>query len=206
MEIYSTEEQQAEAIKRFFRENGLALGIGIVAGLGGLYGWKAYNQSQITNAENASDSFNQLVESGAVLENADNFIKNNSESSYSTLAAFVAAKEAVEKGDLDTASEKLNWIITNEQSKELKATATMRLARVHLAQKQFEQALTTLNAQLPASFTAAVAELKGDVYAAQGDKAEARSQYQAAADNGGLDNNPLLQIKLDDLAQTSPAA
>ena len=30
MEIYSTEEQQEEAIKRFFRENGLALAIGIV--------------------------------------------------------------------------------------------------------------------------------------------------------------------------------
>ena len=43
-------------------------------------------------------------------------------------------------------------------------------------------------------------------YAAQGDKDQARSQYQAAADKGGLENNPLLQIKLDDLAQTSPAA
>ncbi|KPZ68050.1 tetratricopeptide repeat protein [Pseudoalteromonas sp. B5MOD-1] len=206
MEIYSTEEQQEEAIKRFFRENGLALAIGIVAGLGGLYGWKAYNQNQITTAEKASDSFTQLVESGAVLEKADTFIKDNGESSYSTLTAFVAAKEAVEKNDLDAASEKLNWIITNEQNPELKATATTRLARVHLAQKQYEQALTTLNAQLPASFAAAVAELKGDVYAAQGDKDQARSQYQAAADNGGLENNPLLQIKLDDLAQTSPAA
>ena len=79
MEIYSTEEQQEEAIKRFFRENGLALAIGIVAGLGGLYGWKAYNQNQITTAEKASDSFTQLVESGAVLEKADTFIKENNE-------------------------------------------------------------------------------------------------------------------------------
>ena len=48
MDIYSTEEQQAEAIKRFFRENGISLALGVIVGLGGLYGWKAYNQNQIT--------------------------------------------------------------------------------------------------------------------------------------------------------------
>ena len=141
-----------------------------------------------------------------MLDKADTFINENSESSYSTLTAFVAAKEAVEKNDLDAASEKLNWIITNEKNPELKATAATRLARVHIAQKQYDQALATLNSQLPESFAATVAELKGDIFSAQGDKAQARTQYQAAADKGGLENNPLLQIKLDDLAQTSPAA
>ncbi len=32
MDIYSTEEQQAEAIKRFFRENGLSLALGVIVG------------------------------------------------------------------------------------------------------------------------------------------------------------------------------
>ena len=50
------------------------------------------------------------------------------------------------------------------------------------------------------------AELKGDIYIAQGNKDQARTAYQAAADAGGLTTNPLLQIKLDDLAVTSPAA
>ncbi len=40
MEIYSTEEQQAEAIKRFFRENGVSLALGIVLGLGDLMAGK----------------------------------------------------------------------------------------------------------------------------------------------------------------------
>ena len=206
MDIYSTEEQQAEAIKRFFRENGLSLALGVIVGLGGLYGWKAYNQNQITTAEQASDAYTKLVESDDVLASADAFISENKDTQYATLAAFVAAKEAVEKNDLDAASEKLNWIITNEKNPELKATAATRLARVHIAQKQYDQALATLNSQLPESFAATVAELKGDIFSAQGDKAQARTQYQAAADKGGLENNPLLQIKLDDLAQTSPAA
>ena len=82
MEIYSTEEQQAEAIKRFFRENGTALVIGVVLGLGGLYGWKAYNQNQVESAEAASDAYEKLVKADAqnktnVLAGADEFIKNN---------------------------------------------------------------------------------------------------------------------------------
>jgi len=56
MEIYSTEEQQAEAIKSFFRDNGIALAVGVVLGLGGLYGWRAYNQHNIEVAENNCDN------------------------------------------------------------------------------------------------------------------------------------------------------
>jgi len=206
MEIYSTEEQQAEAIKRFFRENGLSLALGVIVGLGGLYGWKAYNQNQITTAEQASDAYTKLVESDDVLASADAFISENKDTQYATLAAFVAAKEAVDAQNLDLANEKLSWIVTNVDNAQLKAIATTRLARVQIAQQQYDDALSTLNAPLPEAFNANVAELKGDIYTQQGNKEQARVAYQAAVDAGGLTSNPLLQIKLDDLAVTSPAA
>ena len=206
MEIYSTEEQQAEAIKRFFRENGLSLALGVIVGLGGLYGWKAYNQNQITTAEHASDAYTKLVESDDVLASADTFISENKDTQYATLAAFVAAKEAVDAQKLDIANEKLSWIVSNVDNAQLKAIATTRLARVQIAQQQYDEALTTLNSPLPEAFNANVAELKGDIYTQQGNKEQARVAYQAAVDAGGLTSNPLLQIKLDDLAVTSPAA
>ena len=206
MEIYSTEEQQAEAIKRFFRENGLSLALGVIVGLGGLYGWKAYNQNQITTAEQASDAYTKLVESDDVLASADAFISENKDTQYATLAAFVAAKEAVDAQKLDVANEKLSWIVSNVDNAQLKATATTRLARVQIAQQQYDDALTTLNSPLPEAFNANIAELKGDIYTQQGNKEQARVAYQAAVDAGGLTSNPLLQIKLDDLAVTSPAA
>jgi predicted negative regulator of RcsB-dependent stress response len=206
MEIYSTEEQQAEAIKRFFRENGLSLALGVIVGLVGLYGWKAYNQNQITTAEQASDAYTKLVESDSVLASADAFISENKDTQYATLAAFVAAKEAVDAQNLDLANEKLSWIVTNVDNAQLKAIATTRLARVQIAQQQYDDALSTLNAPLPEAFNANVAELKGDIYTQQGNKEQARVAYQAAVDAGGLTSNPLLQIKLDDLAVTSPAA
>jgi predicted negative regulator of RcsB-dependent stress response len=206
MDIYSTEEQQAEAIKRFFRENGLSLALGVIVGLGGLYGWKAYNQNQITTAEQASDAYTSLVEGDDVLGSADAFMSDNKDTNYATLAAFVAAKDAVEAQKLDAASEKLSWIVTNVQNTELKAIATTRLARIQIAQTQYDDALATLNAPLPEAFNANVAELKGDIYSEQGNKEKARIAYQAAVDAGGLTSNPLLQVKLDDLAVTSPAA
>jgi len=206
MDIYSTEEQQAEAIKRFFRENGLSLALGVIVGLGGLYGWKAYNQNQITTAEQASDAYTALVSSESVLSSADTFISENENTNYATLAAFVAAKDAVEANKLDVASEKLSWIVSNVKNDELKAIAITRLARIQIAQQQYDEALTSLNASLPDAFSANVAELKGDIYTKQGDKKQARVAYQAAVDAGGLTSNPLLQIKLDDLAVTSPAA
>ncbi|MEM6510863.1 MAG: tetratricopeptide repeat protein [Pseudomonadota bacterium] len=206
MEIYSTEEQQAEAIKRFFRENGLSLALVITVGLGGLYGWKAYDQNQITTAEQASDAYTKLVESDDVLASADAFISENKDTQYATLAAFVAAKEAVDAQKLDVANEKLSWIVSNVDNAQLKAIATTRLARVQIAQQQYDDALTTLNSPLPEAFNANVAELKGDIYTQQGNKEQARVAYQAAVDAGGLTSNPLLQIKLDDLAVTSPAA
>lgn len=206
MEIYSTEEQQAEAIKRFFRENGLSLALGVIVGLGGLYGWKAYNQNQITTAEQASDAYTKLVESDDMLVAADAFISDNKGTHYASLAAFVAAKEAVETQNLDVASEKLSWIIANVDNTQLKAIAITRLARIQIAQQQYDDALTTLNAPLPEAFNANVAELKGDIYLKQGNKEQARTAYQAAVNAGGSATNPLLQIKLDDLAVTSPAA
>ncbi|KNC65097.1 YfgM family protein [Pseudoalteromonas ardens] len=203
MEIYSTEEQQAEAIKRFFRENGTSLIIGAVLGLGGLYGWKAYNQHQIDTAEAGSEAYNQLVDSGDVLTKSDDFLATNGESSYAVLAAFVAAKEAVEQGKLDVAQEKLNFAANTVKSPELKATAYLRLARVQAAREDYSAALATLGNPMPESFAAQVAEVKGDVLLAQGNKEAARDEYQKAVTAGGSDNNPLLQIKLDDLASTA---
>jgi len=206
MEIYSTEEQQAEAIKRFFRENGVSLALGIVIGLGGLYGWKYYNQSKITSAEIASNAYNELVESGEVLTKSDSFIAENGDSNYAALAAFVAAKEAVEKGEFETAVTKLTWLQDNVQNPELKATAILRLARVQAQLTQYDAALKTLSQTTPEAFKAQVAEVKGDVYLAKGDKDSARSEYEAALAESKEGNNSLLQIKLDNLATAQPAA
>ncbi len=209
MEIYSTEEQQAEAIKRFFRENGLALGIGVLLGLGGLFGYKKYTQHQVTSAESASDAYTQLLtgqQAEDFIAKTDEFMAQYADSSYATLAAFVAAKEAIAKADFDAALAKLNWITANSQDEVLKATANTRIARVQLAQQKFDEALVTLSLTYPQAFSAQVEEIKGDVFVAQGEPAKAAVAYQAALDNAGDKPTQLLEIKLNDVRQATTTA
>ena len=43
MEQFATEEQQVEAIKRFWKEHGTAIIVGAALGLGGLWGWRGWD-------------------------------------------------------------------------------------------------------------------------------------------------------------------
>ena len=47
MEIYENENDQVEAVKRFFAENGKALAVGVILGVGALIGWRYWNLSLI---------------------------------------------------------------------------------------------------------------------------------------------------------------
>lgn len=44
MEIYENEHDQVDAIKRFFAENGKALAVGVILGVGALVGWRLLEQ------------------------------------------------------------------------------------------------------------------------------------------------------------------
>ncbi|WP_371186688.1 YfgM family protein [Thalassotalea maritima] len=205
METYQTEEQQVEAIKSFWQENGNSLIAGLVIGLGGFIGWNYYQDSQLEAQYLASYQYQQAMDAYSNKEaeykaNTQAFIDNNSDQVYAVFAAFALAKDAVETADFAEAEKQLSSAVALAQSTELKAIATLRLARVQLQQQAFDKVLATLNKPLPESFKAAVAEVKGDAYLLQGNKQQARAEYQVAADAGGLQGNPTLQMKLDDLA------
>lgn len=61
MEAYETEEQQVEAIKSWWKENGKAVVIGGVVGIGAILGWKYYQSSQITAKETASAAYERAL-------------------------------------------------------------------------------------------------------------------------------------------------
>lgn len=199
MERFETEEQQVEAIKRFWRENGLAIGVGVVLGIGGLYGWRYYNDTQIASQEAASKSYETVVAS----LNADNtaqaeaFVENN-ENGYSVLTALQLAKLAVDNDDLAGASKHLQHVATHASDSAIKSVANVRLARVQNAMSEYDNALSTLLLVTQESFKAQVAEIQGDVYVNQGMFEEAKTAYNASLDAD--ENNQLVKMKLDNLA------
>ena len=89
---------------------------------------------------------------------------------------------------------------------ELRTIARMRLARVQSAQGKYDDALATLKVE-GGEFAPRLADTRGDVLLAKGDRAGALKEYLAARaseDNGRLDFE-LLDLKIRDLGGTPPA-
>lgn len=201
MEQFATEEQQVEAIKRFWKEHGTAIIVGAALGLGGLWGWRYYSDTQIAEREAASEQYQVAVETfgNEGSEKAiSSFIDENENTGYESAASLLAAKQAVESGDLDAAASHLNRVVTFAENKQLQSLAGLRLARVQIEMNQLDAALSTLSDITSASFAGEVSELKGDVYVQQRKFDDARLAYSGALEKN--ENNPLLQMKLDNLA------
>lgn len=199
MEQFATEEQQVEAIKKFWKENGMAIVVGAVLGLGGLYGWRYYNDSVMAAKEAASDNYQQAItkldsDSGAVQA----FVQANPENGYSALAALQLAKQAVDAGNLDDAAKHLTFVADSTFDSSLSAVASIRLARVLNEQAQYEQALAKLAGVSDEAFASQVEEVRGDIYVRQELFDKARAAYSSALETN--ENNPMLKMKLDNLA------
>lgn len=207
MEIYSTEEQQEEAIKRFLKENGPALVIGAIVGLGGIYGWNYYQQAQLDTMAQNSQAFSpvaeQLAKPGSLVADGEKYVTAHSNSQYSQLTQLLMVKALVEKKEFDKAVVILEQVITSDVEQAIISIATMRLARIEVMQQKNEQALATLAKLSDAAFVAQKNELQGDIYLAQGDRNKARTAYQAAIDVSPEQSPGGLQMKLNDL---TPAA
>jgi predicted negative regulator of RcsB-dependent stress response len=201
VEEYSTEEQQVEAIKKFWKENGTAIILGAVIGLGGLWGWRYYNEQRIASQEQASEQYEQAIskleQGDQGFDEAKRFVSENPDNHYAALAALQLAQQAVDQDNLDEASAQLKLAADKAGVDALASVARLRLARVQIRQQAYEEALATLASVTAQSFKSQVLELQGDVYVAQEKLDQARSAYSEALQlNAG---NNLLKMKLDNL-------
>jgi predicted negative regulator of RcsB-dependent stress response len=208
VEIYQTEEQQVEAIKSYWQQNGNTIIAGIALGFAGFIGFNLYQDNQFEQELAVSDSYQTLIEQSGkddktFTANGEKFISENGTNSYVALTALALAKESATHKDWAQVKKQLTTAIDSAPTDGIKAIASLRLARVQTQLEQYTDALTTLNNNLPESFTAAIEEIKGDVYLQQGKNDLARSAYQAAIAADGIATSPSLQIKLDDLAKVT---
>ncbi|EGR0758771.1 YfgM family protein [Vibrio parahaemolyticus] len=204
MELYDTEEQQVEAIKDWWKENGKAVIIGAVVGLGGLFGWRYYQDTVIQASETASQSYttamNTLQEKGVDAQSdVQAFIESNEVKEYSVLAALQLAKAQVEAKDFAAALEQLKWAQSNTKDAALSPLISYRIARIETEMGNFDAANTELGKVTDTAWAGRIAELRGDIALRQGDKDAAYAAYTGAQQ--AADASPTLQMKLDDLAK-----
>ncbi|MBY8088129.1 YfgM family protein [Vibrio fluvialis] len=204
MELYDTEEQQVEAIKDWWKENGKAVIFGAVIGLGGLFGWRFYQDSVTSAQEAASASYTKAIQTLATKgvdgeADVQSFIDSNNKSEYAVLAAMQLAKAQVQAGNLDEALAQLEWAKNATGDAALKPVITYRVARLQAEQGNFDAALSELANIKEQSWTGRVAELRGDISLRKSDKAAAYAAYTEAQQ--AEDASQTLQMKLDDLAK-----
>ena len=185
MEIYQTEEQQVEAIKSYWQQNGNTIIAGVALGFAGFIGFNLYQDNKFEEELIVSDNYQTLIEQSgkdakAFTANGEKFISENGNNSYVSLTALALAKESASHKDWQQVQKQLTTAIESAPTDGIKAIASLRLARVQVQLEQYSDALATLNSKLPESFTAAIEEIKGDAYLQQGKNDLARSAYQAA--------------------------
>ncbi|MDB6060722.1 MAG: hypothetical protein JWM78_825 [Verrucomicrobiaceae bacterium] len=218
MQVYTTEDEQVEAIKRWFLDYGRYVLTGIlVAAVAafGVYSWKQRQAHQTAAASLEYQSLLQALQqvdantttSKEALTTARHFadtLKNDfAATTYAQFAALFKAKLAVQENDLAQAESELKWVLDKKPSTEIKVTTQLRLARVLNAKGDTAGALALLDEKEAGSYASAFVQLKGDIALAKGDVSSARTEYEKAQElerkMTSPINDPLLEMKLRDL-------
>ncbi|TKG27683.1 tetratricopeptide repeat protein [Vibrio breoganii] len=204
MELYDSEEQQVEAIKDWWKENGKAVILGAVIGLGGLFGWRYYQDSVVEGQEAASDAYGKSIQALQAqgldaTEQVQTFINDNSDREYAVLAALQLSQAQVAAAEYKEALAQLEWAKANTKDDAIVPVITLRVARVKAETGDIDGAIADLSAMQVAGWEGRVAELKGDLLLRNGDSEGALTAYSEAQQ--AADASQTIQFKLDDLAK-----
>jgi predicted negative regulator of RcsB-dependent stress response len=205
MAEYFNEHDQGEAVKKWLKENGGAILMGLVIAFGGLFGfrqWQSWQENQKQQASAEFEVMSQLLaedQLDSAMANYQTLKENYSDSPYASLAALQMARARLDAGQADLALSLLRFVAENGTPRAVRMVGLERLARVLLDQGQPEEAMALLqgNRDIP-GFEAAFAEVRGDIHAALGQNEEAVKNYQLALDSmeAGVGDRNFLELKL----------
>jgi predicted negative regulator of RcsB-dependent stress response len=217
-----SDEQQAEALRRWWSENWRWVIAGIALGLVGLVGWQQWQQHKIGRAETAAYLYRDFAAAinASDRSKAEALLKELEQkyggSPYTDQGHLALATANVSEGKFEQAASELKIVAESTADKALKPIAQLRLARVQLQLGHQDEALAALNIDQAGAYLAQYQEVRGDALLAKGDASGAKQAYQlalnatqdqansATASNG---DTAMLQLKLQDLQlpASSPA-
>jgi predicted negative regulator of RcsB-dependent stress response len=207
VDVTRSEEEQVEALKKWWSENGLAVIGGIIIGLIAIFGWRGWQGYQLAQAEAASNLYTHLIldvrrqKFVHARKVADQIIADYQRTEYAVYASLLLAKFDIDNGKPEDAVKKLQWVIDNTKYDELKHLSRIRIARILLSESKSEQALQLINSVSHGEYSASYEELRGDIMLQQGDINAARKAYQLALSESddAIKDNSYLHMKIDNL-------
>lgn len=225
MDPLRSEEEQLEALKQWWEENGKTTIAAIALVVAGWFGWNYWQNQEQMHRESGSASFAQLQALAATQELSDvqrasletlaqQLETEYADLGYATLAKLEMAKFYANQGDMFKAEELLSALDLETVRPEIAKAARLRLARAQWANGSPEAALATLDSGEAGSFESLYEELRGDIAFSLGDRALARDKYLAAIDAIVVDESnsaavqrlAFLQMKADSLQVVESAS
>lgn len=199
----STEEQQFNEAKNWFKKNGTPILLAICVVAGASFGWQFWKKHQIEVAQQTSENYQQVLDS--YLQNPDKnaplvekFISEN-QGTYVVFAQLEQARQAANKGDFVAVKSQLEKALAASEDATLQNVIRFRLALVEYQLGNFDGALAVLANLKDSAWDLRKQILVGDVLTAKGDKAAAKSAYEQAKANASEQDKMLIDIRLNNL-------
>lgn len=180
------EQEQIDELKHFWKQYGNLIMWLLIVVFGSIAAWNGYQYWQRSRAVQVAGLFDEVERFAQAddlprLEQAFTDMKAKYGSmAYAHQAGLLLAKTAHEKGNTDTAKAALQWVADNALDEGYQAIARLRLSGVLLQAKAYDEALKAIAGSFPPSFAGLVADRQGDIYALQGQRAQAVAAYNKA--------------------------
>ncbi|QEM83199.1 YfgM family protein [Halomonas binhaiensis] len=207
-----SEEEQLDAIKRWWKENGTALIVGAALAAAGVFGWKYWQDYQHNQAVAASVTYQQLLDLASrnqlddsaraqAKQLSEQLGNEHGDSLYTDLGLLLNARVQVDAGEFEAAKSSLETLINDDNDAYIVGIARLRLARLQSAQGENDAALATLDGDIPDTLAAQRANIRGDVYYANGQQDLAGEAWNEAQNLSEQSGQPLygIALKLDNL-------
>jgi len=184
--VHESEQEQIDAVKRWWKENGKFTIFIIILALVVSFGWRFWKQHEMKESIQASVMYEQLLsamsqKNVSQFDNLANQLQDKHDRTpYAKMAALLQAEQEVKANKYNEALTKLTWVIKEADDKAIVQMARVRAARIFIADKKYQQALTMLDKVDDKAFQPAKLEAKGDALAAMGKKVQAKIAYEQA--------------------------
>lgn len=183
---YDLEEQeQLDELKAWWKTYGKMVSntvLGLLVVYAAYQGWQYYQAKQATSASSEFQALQVIDQKDqkSIQAKAAEIMDKYASTPYAGRAAILAAKANYAGKDVKSAKAQLEWAAKNAKETSVSAIATLQLANILVEEKNYDAALKLLQAEHDEGFDGLFADLKGDVLAAQGKKAEAKTAYEQA--------------------------
>jgi predicted negative regulator of RcsB-dependent stress response len=201
---YLTDEEKAEAIKKWWVDNGTAVVGGLVLGVAGLFGWNWWTDRQDARAEAASELYSMALAQVSAGQDtrasalASDLTEKGRGTPYAAMGWALVADIAVRQQETERAIHALEQARTTTRDRGYRQVLSLRLARHLVAAERLDEAETLLGEVTGDAFAGLRAEVHGDIARARGDAKRARELYLEARAAGN--DTELLRLKIDELS------